>query len=320
MTALLTLENISIYFETDEGTVNAAEDVSFRIDRGEIVGLVGESGCGKSVTALNILRLIPSPPGRIQGGRMIFKDYDLLNASYEEMRRIRGHDISMIFQEPGSAMSPLQTIGDQLVEAIRLHRDMSKKQAWELAETWLKKVGIPDAVERMFIYPYQMSGGMQQRVMIAMALMMEPELVIADEPTTALDVTIQAQVFDLIRSMRKKETSILLITHDMGVVWEMCDRVMVMYASKIVEQGRLSDIFNKPAHPYTQGLLQSIPKLGGQSGRLMAIPGQVPAAINYPPGCRFHDRCPKAFDQCKITMPELIDLGIGHKSACLLNA
>ncbi len=286
---LLEIKGLKIGFTTDEGSFKAVDNVSCVVGRGEIVGLVGESGCGKSVTALGVLGLIPRPSGRIESGEVNFNGRDLRDLGPEEMRKIRGNSIGMIFQEPTAALSPLHRVGRQMVESLRLHRDISKKEAWATAEKWLKRVGIPDPGERMFAYPFQLSGGMQQRIMIAMTLMLGPDLVIADEPTTALDVTIQAQIFELIRDMRRERTSILLITHDMGVVWEMCDRVVVMYASGIVEEGFLDDIFTKPAHPYTQGLLRSIPKLSGGSGRLEAISGQVPSPFDYPPGCRFHD-------------------------------
>jgi peptide/nickel transport system ATP-binding protein/oligopeptide transport system ATP-binding protein len=315
---MLEVKNITVTFETDEGIVKAVDDVSFHIDRNEIVGLVGESGCGKSVTALSILRLIPLPYGRIETGKILFYGKNLLDLNPKEMRKIRGRAISMIFQEPGSALSPLHTIGRQMVETILLHKNITRKEAWNIAETWLEKVEISDPRERMFAYPYQLSGGMQQRVMIAMALMLEPDLVIADEPTTALDVTIQAQVFELVREMRRFNTSMLLITHDMGVIWEMCDRVLVMYASRVVEEGNRDDIFSKPTHPYTIGLLESIPKLSVGEDRLKAIPGQVPSALNYPSGCHFFDRCPDAFDRCRNEKPKLIDLGNGHKAACFL--
>jgi len=313
---LLEVKNIIVTFKTDEGVFKAVDDISFNIHKNEIVGLVGESGCGKSVTALSILRLIPLPSGRIEKGEILFNGKDLLKLNVGEMRKIRGKKISMIFQEPASALSPLHRIGQQMVETILLHNDKTNKDAWNIAENWLKRVGIPDAGERMFAYPYQLSGGMQQRVMIAMALMLEPDLVIADEPTTALDVTIQAQVFELIREMRRSRTAILLITHNMGVIWEMCDRVIVMYASRIVEEGSKSDIFSKPAHPYTIGLLKSIPRLSGNAGKLKAIPGYVPSPYNYPSGCHFRDRCPDAFDKCKNEIPEFVDLGQGHRAAC----
>ncbi|MFH1580908.1 MAG: ABC transporter ATP-binding protein [Pseudomonadota bacterium] len=326
---LLEINNITVTFETDEGIIKAVDDVSFHIDRNEIVGLVGESGCGKSVTALSILRLIPLPYGRIETGEILFYGKNLLDLNHKEMRKIRGRAISMIFQEPGSALSPLHTIGRQMVETILLHKNITRKDAWNIAESWLEKVKISDPGERMFAYPYQLSGGMQQRVMIAMTLMLEPDLIIADEPTTALDVTIQAQVFELVREMKRFNTSILLITHDMGVIWEMCDRVVVMYASRIVEEGNRDDIFSKPTHPYTIALLEAIPKLsvtlpippsrGDKGGyRLKAIPGQVPSALNYPSGCHFFDRCPDAFDRCRDEKPKLIDLGNGHKTACFL--
>ena len=313
---ILEISDLAVTFETDEGIIKAVDKVSFHMQRGEIVGLVGESGCGKSVTALSILRLIPSPPGRIENGKIIFKDKDLMKLDYSEMQKIRGMEISMIFQEPSSALSPLHRIGDQLVEAILIHMDSTKKKAWEMAEHWLKRVKLPDAGERMFAYPHELSGGMQQRVMIAMALMPEPDLIIADEPTTALDVTIQLQVLELIREMKRSDTSILLITHDMGVVWEMCDRVIVMYASMIAEEGKLSDIFLNPAHPYTRGLLQSIPKFDCKRKKLFSIPGQVPSPFNYPAGCHFYDRCIYADEICKTKTPEFIDLGNGHKAAC----
>jgi oligopeptide/dipeptide ABC transporter ATP-binding protein len=316
---LLTIEALAVSFRTDEGMLRAVEDVSFDIHSGEIVGLVGESGCGKSVTALSILRLIPSPPGVIERGRIEFKGMDLLTLSTEEIREIRGKAISMIFQEPLSALSPLQRIGQQMAEALQVHQDISKKKAWRISQEWLEKVQIPDAAERMYAYPYQLSGGMQQRIMIAMALMMTPDLIIADEPTTALDVTIQAQIFHLIREMKQERTAILLITHDMGVVWEMCDRVEVMYASKVVEEGDVEDIFSEPAHPYTLGLLKSIPRLSdGKGGPLEAIPGMVPSPENYPSGCRFRDRCTYAFDRCEKEMPELLDVSTGHRAACFV--
>ena len=313
---LLDVRNLSVSFHTDDGVFKAVDNVSLHVKRGEIVGLIGESGCGKSVTSLSILKLIPSPPGKTDSGRVYFKGHDLLKLDAVELRQIRGKAISMIFQEPLAALSPLQRIGQQLVEALKLHNDISKKEAWALAEKWLEKVKIPDVKERMFAYPFQLSGGMQQRVMIAMAMMLEPDLIIADEPTTALDVTIQAKIFSLIKEMRQEKTSILLITHDMGVIWEMCDRVVVMYASRIAEEASKDDIFVKPAHPYTQGLLNSIPKLTADSGRLEAIPGQVPSPFNYPSGCHFRDRCPHAFDQCAREIPPLMNLAAGHRAAC----
>jgi len=313
---LLDVRNLNVSFHTDDGYFKAVDNVSLQVKRGEIVGLVGESGCGKSVASLSILKLIPSPPGQIESGRIYFNGHDLLEMNAVELRRIRGKAISMIFQEPLAALSPLQRIGRQLAEAVKLHNNISKNEAWSLAEEWLAKVNIPDVKERMFAYPYQLSGGMQQRVMIAMAMMLEPDLIIADEPTTALDVTIQARIFALIKEMRLEKTSILLITHDMGVIWQMCDRVVVMYASRIAEEASKDDIFAAPAHPYTRGLLNSIPKLTAHSGRLEAIPGQVPSPFNYPSGCHFRDRCPHAFNRCAQEIPPLMDLAAGHRAAC----
>ena len=316
---LLDVQNLTVSFHTDEGVFKAVDNVSLQVKRGEVVGLIGESGCGKSVTSLSILKLIPSPPGKIDSGEIYFNGHDLLKMNPAELRQIRGKAISFIFQEPLSALSPLQRIGQQLVEALRLHNDISKKEAWALAAEWLEKVKIPDVNERMFAYPFQLSGGMQQRVMIAMAMMLEPDLIIADEPTTALDVTIQSKIFALIKEMRLDKTSILLITHDMGVIWEMCDRVVVMYASRIAEEADRDDIFAKPAHPYTRGLLNSIPKLTASSGRLEAIPGQVPSPFDYPSGCHFRDRCPHVFDKCAQENPPLMELGDGHRAACWIS-
>jgi len=315
---LLKIDRLAVSFETDEGIFKAVDDVSFHVKKNEIVGLIGESGCGKSVTALSILRLIPSPSGRIENGQIIFRGNDLLKLDIRKMKKIRGNAISIIFQEPSAALSPLHKIGQQIIESLTLHKNISKKTAWNIAESWLEKVGIPDAKERMFSYPYQLSGGMQQRVMIAMALMLTPDLVIADEPTTALDVTTQVQIFELIKELKQSRTSILLITHDIGIIWEMCDRVVVMYASKIVEEGNVNDIFSKSAHPYTKGLLNSVPKLSTEAGRLIPIYGYVPSPFNYPSGCYFHNRCPQAFDRCKKEKPQLVDLGNGHKIACFL--
>jgi len=315
---LLDVRNLTVAFHTDEGIFKAVDDVSFHVNRGEIVGLVGESGCGKSVTSLSILKLLPSPPAIIEQGNIFFNGHDLLKMDAAELRKIRGKSVSMIFQEPLSALSPLQRIGQQLVEVLHLHRDISKKEAWQIAKAWLEKVRIPDPRERLFAYPFQLSGGMQQRVMIAMAMMLDPDLIIADEPTTALDVTIQAKIFSLIKEMRQEKTSILLITHDMGVIWEMCDRVLVMYASRIAEEGKRDDIFVQPAHPYTRGLLNSIPKLAVDTDRLNAIPGQVPSPLNYPSGCHFRDRCPHTFDRCVKESPPLMQLSDKHRAACFI--
>jgi peptide/nickel transport system ATP-binding protein/oligopeptide transport system ATP-binding protein len=315
---LLTVKNLSVRFDTEEGPATAADQVDFQIMKGENVGLVGESGCGKSVTALAILRLIPSPPGRIEAEKIAFSGQDILSLNAKQMQGIRGSAISMIFQEPSAALSPLHRIGRQMIEAISLHRKMPEKAAWEYAEKWLAKVGISDAAERMYAYPFQLSGGMQQRIMIAMALMLSPKLIIADEPTTALDVTTQAQVFDLIRAMKREETSMLLITHDMGVVWEMCERILVMYAARIVEAGSREDIFSNPKHPYTKGLLNAVPKLTGTREVLKDIPGQVPSPFAYPAGCHFEPRCPDAMARCKLEKPPFYDCGPGHQAACFL--
>lgn len=317
---LLTVRNLAVSFATDDGTAKAADSVSFYIQKGENVGLVGESGCGKSVTALSILRLIPSPPGKIDAAGIWLDGQDILSMTSRQLQDIRGRAISMIFQEPLSALSPLHRIGRQMTETILLHRKMPAKAAWQFAEQWLGKVGIPDAAERMYAYPFQLSGGMQQRIMIAMALMLSPQLIIADEPTTALDVTTQAQVFDLIKAMKAEATSMLLITHDMGVVWEMCERIIVMYASRIVETGSREDIFSNPQHPYTIGLLNAIPKLTGERGKLSDIPGQVPSPFDYPRGCHFEKRCPFSMEKCVHEQPGFYDCGPGHQAACFLLA
>jgi len=317
---LLTVRDLTVSFSTDDGTLKAADGISFHIDKGESIGLVGESGCGKSVTALSIPRLIPSPPGNIESGGIYFEGRNIMAMTSEQMKDIRGRSISMIFQEPLSALSPLHRIGRQLTETILLHQDMSKKEAWQFAEKWLHKVGIPDAPDRMFAYPFQLSGGMQQRIMIAMALMLSPQLIIADEPTTALDVTTQAQVFELIKAMKQKDTSMLLITHDMGVVWEMCERILVMYASQIVESGSREDIFSNPRHPYTIGLLKAIPRLTGGPMKLKDIPGQVPSPFDYPKGCHFEKRCEFSMAKCLKQSPQLYECGDRHHAACFLLA
>ncbi|NOY68826.1 MAG: ABC transporter ATP-binding protein [Deltaproteobacteria bacterium] len=315
---LLNVENLTVRFDTDDGPLTAVDGVTFCLNAGESVGLVGESGCGKSVTALAIARLIPCPPGSIESGHVYFNDQDLLRTDIRTLKDIRGNQISMIFQEPLSALSPLLRIEDQMIEAVFFHRDMSRGDARLFVLDWLSRVGIPDPEERLSAYPYQLSGGMQQRVMIAMALMMSPDLVIADEPTTALDVTTQAQIFALLSRMVKKRAALLLITHDMGVVWETCDRVVVMYASRVVETGGLKDVFFRPAHPYTRGLLAAIPSLSRGKARLSEIPGQVPSPLAYPDGCHFMDRCRFAFDRCKNEKPALFEVGEEHMAACFL--
>ena len=316
MRPLLQVQNLQVTFDTEEGTLTAADSVSFDIHPGEVLGMVGESGCGKSVTALSILRLIPSPPGHISNGKILFEGTNLLDLPIRQLRKVRGNRISMIFQEPMTALSPLHRVGKQLVEAQQLHSDIARKEALKAGEEWLRKVGIPEAGECLHSYPFELSGGMRQRVMIAMALMLEPRLIIADEPTTALDVTIQAQILDLMLGMKTDDTSLLLITHDMGVVWDVCDRVVVMYASRIVEEGPVRDVFRTPAHPYTQALLKSMPILAGEGERLPSIRGQVPSLLNLPPGCNFAGRCPYATDKCRSEEPSLSNLSSERKSAC----
>jgi oligopeptide/dipeptide ABC transporter ATP-binding protein len=315
---VLEIENLFVTFRTDEGVVRAVDHVSLAIPRGEVFGLVGESGCGKSVTALSVLRLVPSPPGRIESGAIRFQGQDLLQLPAASMRDIRGRAISMIFQEPMTALSPLHRIGRQLTEVLLVHGQGNAASRRATASEWLDRVGIPDPDRCLDAYPFQLSGGMRQRVMIAMALMLRPALIIADEPTTALDVTIQAQVLDLMREMKAAETSILLITHDMGVIWEMCDRLAVMYASEIVETGSVRDVFHAPRHPYTEALLASVPALDERAARLQAIAGQVPSALAYPTGCRFRPRCRHAFERCT-EHPELYPAGNSF-SRCMLRA
>ena len=316
MDPLLKVEDLTVSFQTDEGRLTAVDGVSFHINRGEVLGLVGESGCGKSVTAHSLVRLIPAPPGRIEAGAVHFGGRDLLALPIKELRQIRGRAISIIFQDPLTALSPLHRIGAQLAETLQLHRPVGRREAWATGEDWLRRVGIPDPAERMLAYPHQCSGGMRQRVMIAMALMLNPDLVIADEPTTALDVTIQAQIFELMLALKSRDSSILMITHDMGVVWELCARVIVMYASRIVEEGSVKDVFAAPLHPYTRGLLNSMPSRQQRGRRLEAIPGQVPSPLQYPRGCHFCDRCPLVFDRCRVESPELLGMGKGRRVAC----
>ena len=319
MAELLSIENLRTWFYTEAGIARAVDGVSFRIDAGETVGLVGESGCGKSVTALSILRLIGSP-GRIEPGSSIkFEGKDLMQLGNEEMRRIRGNRIAMIFQEPMTALNPVFTVGDQIAEVARVHERATKKAAWSKAVEMLELVGIPSPAERAKDYPHQLSGGMRQRVMIAMALVMKPALVIADEPTTALDVTIQAQILDLLKDLQTRfGTSILLITHDMGVVAETVSRVIVMYGGEIVEGAPVAKIFAAPHHPYTEGLLGAMPRVGQERARLQTIPGTVPPPTAWPAGCRFHDRCMYAWERTAHEHPPLYDLGGGHFSRCHL--
>ncbi|HMP73554.1 MAG TPA: ABC transporter ATP-binding protein [Kiritimatiellia bacterium] len=315
---ILEVRELSVSFRTEEGVLRAVDNLSLDIRRGEVLGLVGESGCGKTVTAMSLLRLIPQPPGQIETGHVWYDGKDLLALPSEELRTIRGKDISMIFQEPMTALSPLHRIGKQLVETQQLHLAIGKEEAWRNGVDWLGRVGISDPEERMLAYPHQLSGGMRQRVMIAMALILEPKLIIADEPTTALDVTIQAQILQLLLAMKDKDTSVLLITHDMGIVWETCDRLAVMYAAEIVEQGPVDALFSRPAHPYTQALLRSIPALAGGRTRLETIAGSVPTLYNLPGGCRFRNRCRFAEPVCAEKHPMLESLGQHRHSRCLL--
>jgi oligopeptide/dipeptide ABC transporter ATP-binding protein len=290
---LLEVRDLNVAFNTGRGQIRPVRDVSLTIYPGQTVALVGESGCGKSVTSLSILRLIPSPPGEILSGRIVLQGRDLLELSEREMRSVRGKDIAMIFQEPMTSLNPVYTIGDQIVEAVTLHQHVNTRQAYEIAEQSLRDVGISDPRRRLHEYPHQMSGGMRQRVMIAMALSCRPKLLIADEPTTALDVTIQAQILELLRKLQRETgMAILLITHDLGVVAENADVVAVMYASRIVECAAVEEVFDHPQHPYTRGLLHSVPKLGAHAMRLASIPGSVPNPARFPSGCKFHPRCP----------------------------
>jgi oligopeptide/dipeptide ABC transporter ATP-binding protein len=291
---LLELRNLTVGFDTKRGEIRPVQDVSFSIFPGQTLAVVGESGCGKSVTALSILRLIPSPPGKVLGGQVLLRDRDLLKLSESEMRGVRGKDIAMIFQEPMTSLNPVYTIGDQIVEAIVLHQKVTTRQAYEIAEQSLHDVGIADPHRRLQEYPHQMSGGMRQRVMIAMALSCKPKLLIADEPTTALDVTIQAQILELLRKLQHETgMAIMLITHDLGVVAENADTVAVMYASKVVEFATVEELFDKPQHPYTEGLFRSVPKLETEQARLETIAGNVPNPAKFPSGCKFHPRCPR---------------------------
>jgi oligopeptide/dipeptide ABC transporter ATP-binding protein len=302
---MLSVRDLTVQFDTDDGRLQAATHVSFDVATGGTLGLVGESGCGKSVSAMSIPRLIPQPPGHIVSGEILLDGVDLLKLPIAEMRKVRGRDIGVIFQEPMTALSPLHRIGDQLAEVVELHEHSPKRELYARCLDWLKKVGIPDAEKRMEAFPFELSGGMRQRVMIAMALIMQPKLIIADEPTTALDVTIQAQILDLLKGIRAKDSSLLLITHDMGVIWEMCDEMVVMYASRVVESGPVKELFKEPRHPYTEGLLKSIPGLAGHTERLPHIPGQVPSLMHLPKGCSFADRCPYATARCREEQPEL---------------
>ena len=316
---LLEVDKLVTEFETDEGRVRAVDGVSFTVEEGETLGIVGESGCGKSVTAHSIMRLLPQPMGQIVGGSVRFRDRDLAGLSVEDMEKIRGNDIGMVFQEPMTALNPVHTIGKQITEVMLLHRDISADQAIRDAVELLARVGIPSPDVRMGEYPHQLSGGMRQRVVIAMALACEPALLIADEPTTALDVTIQAQILELIRSLQSDMgMAVILITHDLGVIAETSDHVVVMYAGRVAEQGTVFDIFDRPSHPYTQGLLASIPRLETPpKSRLSIIEGMVPGLMDLPPGCRFQNRCPHAAEACATQAPAIEVVADDHRVSCL---
>ncbi|MCX6104592.1 MAG: ABC transporter ATP-binding protein [Proteobacteria bacterium] len=319
--SLLRVEHLVTSFRTDRGLIRAVDDISFSINKGQTVGLVGESGCGKSVTSLSILRLIQSPPGRIEpSSKIIFGGEDIVKLSEPQMRRLRGNRISMIFQEPMTSLNPVFTIGDQIGEVFRIHRGASKKEARERSIEMLRLVRMAAPEQRVDEYPHQLSGGMRQRIMIAMALACRPELLIADEPTTALDVTIQAQILDLMANLQRElNMAILLITHDLGVVAEVCDYVIVMYAGRIAEQGSVEAIFRAPTHPYSVGLLNSIPRLGHKTEYLPTIEGTVPSLANLPKGCRFQDRCKHVHAKCREQEPPLRSVAPGHEAACWLS-
>ena len=312
---LLEVKDLKTYFYTDEGVVKSVDGVSFSVDKGETLGVVGESGCGKSITSMSIMQLI-GKPGKIVNGEIDFKGENLLNKDKEEMRKIRGKEIAMIFQDPMTSLNPVYTVGQQIMEAVLIHEDMTKEQARERAIQMLDLVKIPDAEKRLNSYPHEFSGGMRQRVMIAMALSCNPEFLICDEPTTALDVTIQAQILNLINELKEKTgTAVMMITHDLGVISEVADNVMVMYAGQVVEYTDVDTVFEKPLHPYTQGLISCIPKLGGQEEKLSTIKGMVPSFNDMPEGCLFCPRCEYAKDICRKERPELVDLD-GHQVRC----
>ncbi len=317
---LLDVKGLETTFFTDDGAVKAVDSIDFHVHEGEVLGIVGESGCGKSVTSLSIMQLIPSPPGKITAGEVLLDGKDLVHLSDKEMRSIRGKDVAMIFQEPMTSLNPLFTIGNQLIEAIRIHnKSWSKKQAMKRAVEMMKLVGLPRAEELIHEYPHQLSGGMRQRVMIAMALVCDPKVLIADEPTTALDVTIQAQILKLMRDLNERlNTAILLITHDLGVVAETCERVIVMYAGQVVEEAPVREIFKNPQHPYTKGLIQSVPDMRFKKDSLYSIPGNVPKPGTIKEGCRFAPRCEYATERCMKETPSLYQTSDVHQARCFL--
>jgi oligopeptide/dipeptide ABC transporter ATP-binding protein len=319
---LLDIENLSVHFHIPEGIARAVDGVSVNLAAGETIGLVGESGCGKSVTSLSILGLIPAPPGKIESGTIRFNGQNLLDFDSESLRKIRGRDIAMIFQEPMTSLNPVLPIGRQVAEPLMIHQGLSRTEAFEKAAVWLDHVKIPAAAKRLNDYPHQLSGGMRQRVMIAMAMVCGPKLLIADEPTTALDVTIQAQILSLMTGLKEElEMSLLLITHDLGVVAQMASRVVVMYAGQVVEEAMVAEVFDRPFHPYTQGLLKSIPqtvRTGKRIKRLIEIQGTVPPLTKMIVGCKFADRCPHNFNLCREKRPSLFRIAAGHRARCWL--
>jgi oligopeptide transport system ATP-binding protein len=315
---LLEVTDLKMHFHTRDGVVKAVDGVSFQLNRGETLGVVGESGSGKSVSVMTLMRLVPMPPGRIEGGEALFKGRSLVSMSDDEVRRIRGNEIAMIFQDPMTSLNPVYRIGRQLAEPLRLHKKLSEKDAEARAVQLLELVGIPHASQRARDYPHQFSGGMRQRVMIAMALANDPDILIADEPTTALDVTIQAQIVEIMQELQKRTgTAIIMITHDLGVVADIADRILVMYAGRAVEYGTVDEVFYNPLHPYTWGLMDSLPRHDlTEKGELCPIKGQPPSLINLPSGCSFHPRCPYVQERCRIESPALREVAAGHTSAC----
>ncbi len=321
MTRLLEVEDLAVSFRTDRGEVEALSGVSLGLDEGEVVGVVGESGCGKSLTALAIMGLVPTPPGRITRGRITFAGRDLLGLNEAAMTRIRGEQIAMIFQEPMSALNPVFTVGEQVAEVLRVHEGLGRADARERTAQLLSRVGIPDPGRRLGQYPHELSGGLRQRIMIAAALACRPKLLIADEPTTALDVTIQAQILALLADLQREfGMATMLITHDLGVVAQVVKRVVVMYAGKVVEEGPVEAVFARPSHPYTAALMRSIPALAEGASRLPAIPGTVPAPGSWPSGCRFAPRCGHAMPECEAGLPPLRPIAAGHRAACIRHA
>jgi oligopeptide/dipeptide ABC transporter ATP-binding protein len=318
---ILEVKNLVTNFHTEEGVVRAVSNLSFTLEQGETLAIVGESGCGKSVTALSILRLVPSPPGKIENGEILYKGEDLLKKSEKEIRKLRGNEISMIFQEPMTSLNPVFTVGRQISESLHYHQGMGKAAARQKAIEMLELVGIPTPEKVVDDYPHQLSGGMRQRVMIAMALACNPKILIADEPTTALDVTIQAQILRLLKNLKQRiGSSIILITHDLGIVAQIADKVMVMYAGESVESCEMRTLYEIPRHPYTMGLIQSVPKLNETVSALHTIPGMVPSLADCPVGCRFAPRCERAFDRCECEHPDLFNTGGGHFVRCFLYA